>query len=298
MKIGIIAAMEVEFNNLLDGMDSYEEYKILGIKFYDGILNDKEVTLSLSGIGKVNAALACGVLINEFKCDFIINTGIAGGTKPLSHKDVVIGSGISYHDFDLRVFGYKYGQVPHMPQEFYPGEDAILLVKRSLKKIGIDYKVAKTDVGGVEFISPYVEKNFLENAENTYYKYVESNIYGNRDQSLPRVTKPVVDSIDQVTFKYTITKNETLLGYTTIYDERQSDFEYDVNDTTMGIDTEYQGGCYYQTYQEGKETALYSYTKTTTYVNGETSEIEVYPKQEFFVGQNELRHWTTNGYSA
>ena len=98
--------------------------------------------------------------------------------------------------------------------------------------------------------------------------------------------------------KYTITKNETLLGYTTIYDERQSDFEYDVNDTTMGIDTEYQGGCYYQTYQEGKETALYSYTKTTTYVNGETSEIEVYPKQEFFVGQNELRHWTTNGYSA
>lgn len=72
----------------------------------------------------------------------------------------------------------------------------------------LDYKVAKTDVGGVEFISPYVEKNFLENAENTYYKYVESNIYGNRDQSLQRVTKPIVDSIDQVTFKYTITKNK------------------------------------------------------------------------------------------
>ncbi len=143
MKIGIIAAMEVEFNNLLDGMESYEEYKILGIKFYDGILNDKEVTLSLSGIGKVNAALACGVLINDFKCNFIINTGIAGGTKPLNPKDVIIGNSICYHDFDLRVFGYKYGQVPHMPQEFFPGDDAILLVKRSLKKIGIDYKVAK-----------------------------------------------------------------------------------------------------------------------------------------------------------
>ena len=83
-----------------------------------------------------------------------------------------------------------------------------------------------------------------------------------------------------------------------IYDSYATDFEFDINDTTMGVDTEYQGGCYYQIYQEGKETALYSFTKTTKYVDGTTSEIEVYPKQEFFVGQNELRRWTTNGYSA
>lgn len=98
--------------------------------------------------------------------------------------------------------------------------------------------------------------------------------------------------------KYTITKNETLIDYSILYDERSTDFEFDINDTTMGVDAEYQGGCYYQIYQEGKETALYSFTKTTKYVDGTTSEIEVYPKQEFFVGQNELRHWTTNGYSA
>lgn len=66
----------------------------------------------------------------------------------------------------------------------------------------------------------------------------------------------------------------------------------------MGVDPDYQGGCYYYTYQEGKETALYSYTKTTKYVDGTTSEIEVYPKQEFFVGQDEYRAWTKNGYSA
>ncbi len=71
----------------------------------------------------------------------------------------------------------------------------------------LDYKVAKTDVGGVEFVNPYVEKNFLDNAQNTYYKYVESNIYGNRDQSLPRVTKPTVDSAEQSSYKYTYIKN-------------------------------------------------------------------------------------------
>lgn len=98
--------------------------------------------------------------------------------------------------------------------------------------------------------------------------------------------------------EYTITPNEVLLGYSTIYDDRSSDFEYDVNNPAMGVDPDYQGGCYYYIYQEGKETALYSYTKTTKYVDGTTSEIEVYPKQEFFVGQDEYRAWTKNGYSA
>lgn len=98
--------------------------------------------------------------------------------------------------------------------------------------------------------------------------------------------------------KYTITKNETSLGYSTIYDDRSSEFEYDVNNPNMGVDPTYQGGCYYEIYQEGKATVLYSYTKTTKYVDGTTTEIEVYPKQEFYVGQNELRHWTTAGYNA
>ena len=97
--------------------------------------------------------------------------------------------------------------------------------------------------------------------------------------------------------KYTITKNTTSLGYKVFYDETQSDFDFDINNSKMGK-SDYNGGCYYEIYQEGKDTALYSYTKTTTYVDGTTSETEVYPKQEFFVGQDEYRHWTTKNYKA
>lgn len=53
-------------------------------------------------------------------------------------------------------------------------------------------KAAKTDVGGVDFIYSEVLENYLLNAEDTYYKYVESNIYNNRKQDLPVVD---VDSI-------------------------------------------------------------------------------------------------------
>lgn len=66
----------------------------------------------------------------------------------------------------------------------------------------LDDKTAKNDIGGVEFIHPDALPNFLVNAEDTYYKYVESNIYGNRNQSLPMVddTKIELGEIERVEF--------------------------------------------------------------------------------------------------
>ncbi len=63
-------------------------------------------------------------------------------------------------------------------------------------------KMAKTDVGGVDFVYSEISENFLQNAENTYYKYVESNIYNNRKQSLPTVSEIKIESVDQEEYAY------------------------------------------------------------------------------------------------
>ena len=63
-------------------------------------------------------------------------------------------------------------------------------------------KTAKTDVGGVDIVHPDILSNFLENAENTYYKYVESNIYNNRNQSLPEVNTTTIESVEKTTYTY------------------------------------------------------------------------------------------------
>ena len=63
-------------------------------------------------------------------------------------------------------------------------------------------KTAKTDIGGVDFVYSGVLQNFLLNAEDTYYKYVENNIYGNRNQSLPTVDKIEVKEVKQEAFAY------------------------------------------------------------------------------------------------
>ena len=62
-------------------------------------------------------------------------------------------------------------------------------------------KVANTDVGGVDFVHSAAKTNFLEKAEDTIYKYVESDIYGERDQKLPTVDEITVSSIDNVTYE-------------------------------------------------------------------------------------------------
>lgn len=64
-------------------------------------------------------------------------------------------------------------------------------------------KTAKTDVGGVDFVHKDVLSNFLVNAEDTYYRYLESNIYGNRKQKLPVVSKIEIVNITQEPFAVT-----------------------------------------------------------------------------------------------
>ena len=56
-------------------------------------------------------------------------------------------------------------------------------------------KSSKTDIGGVDFVYNEALENFLLKSEDTYYKYVESNIYGNRNQSLPTVKDIEIKSV-------------------------------------------------------------------------------------------------------
>ena len=49
-------------------------------------------------------------------------------------------------------------------------------------------KKTNTDVGGLDFIYPDMKDNFVLKATDTMYKYVESNVYGDRKQELPKIT--------------------------------------------------------------------------------------------------------------
>lgn len=153
MKLGIIVAMEEEMKTLTDSLQSYKTHILANQKFYDGLIEGKEVSIVQSGIGKVNASIATSILINNFGADLIINTGSAGAIKEgINIGDLVLSTHLTYHDADNRAFGYRYGQIPQMP-EFYES-DKDLIHKVSITAKNLNWEIHKgLIVTGDSFIS-------------------------------------------------------------------------------------------------------------------------------------------------
>jgi uncharacterized membrane protein len=59
-------------------------------------------------------------------------------------------------------------------------------------------KATSTDIGGLEFIYEGIKENFVLKASDTIYKYVQSNVYGDRKQELPKVTGVEAKTITKV----------------------------------------------------------------------------------------------------
>ena len=117
--IGIIGAMEDELSFLCESMGKYITQKIGEFEFYTGRIEGKDITLLRCGIGKVNAAMGCTLLIQRFKPSFVINTGSAGGINPgLKIGDAIISTGLVYHDVDFTALNCAPGQLPDQPQIF------------------------------------------------------------------------------------------------------------------------------------------------------------------------------------
>ena len=134
MKAGIIGAMEPEVAILKAKLNNCETSTYAGYTFYQGQLDDNDVVIVQSGIGKVAAALATAILIDKFQPDYIVNTGSAGGFEPsLKVGDIVVSSEVRYHDVDLTVFGYEIGQLPANPAAYIPHKTLV-----SAAQVGIN----------------------------------------------------------------------------------------------------------------------------------------------------------------
>ena len=139
MKVGIIGAMEEEVKILRDKISNRQDLEIAGCEFYIGNIDNLEVVLLKSGIGKVNAAIGTTLLIHIYKPDYIINTGSAGGCNPnLKVGDIVISNELRYHDVDATGFGYQYGQVPGMSELYLPDPMLVELAKSSADKLDVN----------------------------------------------------------------------------------------------------------------------------------------------------------------
>lgn len=153
MKIGIIGAMDIEVLYLQNQMKDCVPQVKNGYQFFTGKIHGKEVVLLKSGIGKVSAAIGATILIKDFGVSSVLNIGSSGGVATgLNIGDVVVSTKIAYHDFDLTVFGYEYGQVPNRPLFFEPNQQLLQLIQSSTdvtERFGVKYGLI---VSGDQFV--------------------------------------------------------------------------------------------------------------------------------------------------
>ena len=153
MTIGIIGAMEVEIASIKEDMNVISAKNIIGLDFFMGTLNNHNIVLVRSGVGKVNAAICTQILIDLYAVDAIINVGVAGAVSPDLHiGDIVISDDLVLHDFDTTVLGDEPGEVIKGERFFKADDELIKRAFASVERVGSNVSIGRI-ASGDQFIS-------------------------------------------------------------------------------------------------------------------------------------------------
>jgi adenosylhomocysteine/aminodeoxyfutalosine nucleosidase len=165
-KIALLGAMEEEILPLLEHYTNYETVEYAENKYYIIKENGTDIVIANSKIGKIFAALTAATLIQHFKCEMILFTGVAGGINPsLKIGDMIIADKLCQHDLDITAFGHPHGYVPGGKVFLEPTKELITLVKEVAKESNIDL-ITGTIATGDQFVADAQRKNFIEKTFN------------------------------------------------------------------------------------------------------------------------------------
>lgn len=117
--IALIGAMPEEVAIIKEKIENLKENKIAHVNFYEGKYEDKDIVLMLSLPGKVNAAIATTLLLDNYDIDYVINIGTCGALQgDMEIGDMIVATEVRHFDVDATEFGYELGQVPQMPAKY------------------------------------------------------------------------------------------------------------------------------------------------------------------------------------
>lgn len=162
--IGIIAALDIEANEVKNNMQDLSVASFAGMQFYKGKLNRKDVVVVKCGVGKVNAACCTQILIDRYRVDKILNVGVAGAlAKGLRIGDVVVSDDAVQYDMDASAFGHPRGEIPNMDITYFPADRRMIRLSEEVsRETGIKILIgrimtADMGVGDTELKTELVE---------------------------------------------------------------------------------------------------------------------------------------------
>jgi adenosylhomocysteine nucleosidase len=161
--IGILSALPEEEAAFADSFREIEAGERNGFSIRHGSIDNKPIVLVRTGLGKVNAALATMMLIQDFYCRAVIMAGVAGSLSPdIGIGDVVVADRVVQHDYGATIDGhikaYQPGAMPlpghEGPIGYTPPADLLDLLKRGTR--GVDLPPLSRELTGGEYRMPKV----------------------------------------------------------------------------------------------------------------------------------------------
>jgi adenosylhomocysteine/aminodeoxyfutalosine nucleosidase len=161
-----MGAMEEEITPLLEHFTNIKKNKFASNIYYEAKLNNLDVVIAYSKIGKVFSTLTATTMIEKFGCDTLLFSGVAGGINPkLKIGDLIVASKLSQHDLDITAFGHPFG--------FVPGGEVFVNTDEKLKNIALEVAnennikiIEGTIATGDQFVCDEKRKEFIQTTFN------------------------------------------------------------------------------------------------------------------------------------
>lgn len=161
-----MGAMVEEIEPLIENFENVEKVEYAKNRFYTAKYKDLELVIAYSKIGKVFASLTASTMIEKFKCEKLLFSGVAGGINPeLEIGDLIVADKLSQHDLDITVFGHPHGYVPEGAVFVEASSELINIAKDVAKQKNIKLKTG-TIATGDQFIASVERKNWIKETFN------------------------------------------------------------------------------------------------------------------------------------
>lgn len=126
MTTAIISALPEEQDGLIQLLSNHEQSAQIPRQLEHGLIHKKPVILALAGVGKVAAATTATMLIERYKVQRIVFTGVAGAVAAhVSVGDIVVGSEYLQHDMDASPLFPRF-EIPYTGISRFAGDSALI----------------------------------------------------------------------------------------------------------------------------------------------------------------------------
>ena len=152
MKIAILGAMPEEITPLLEILGDYKQIVYANNTYYLATYKNHELILAYSKIGKVNSTLSTSIMIEKFKAQSLLFTGVAGAfNSKLDIGDLLCATSLVQYDLDITAFGHPLGYVPGNEIFIKTDEKLNQLAQKVAKELGkkLEFGIIAT---GDEFV--------------------------------------------------------------------------------------------------------------------------------------------------